>query len=131
MQYRLYTTVDISHTKQYRNEDGKEQARSQQQNFDTLLNTIGMRSNIQFDYDPKVIVAVPQDYGMIGNKLSNIWSFEWRVEMEYVFLADHDDVALLKNDFKLVPYIPNLTETVDCTPALWMPGVNISFEMLR
>lgn len=131
MQYRLYTTVDITATGQYRSEDGKEQARSQQQNFDTLINTIGMRSNIEYDYSPKVVLDFPSNYRMIGSKLCNIWVFDWRVEMEYMFLENDDDVALLKKDFKLVPYIPNLTETIDCNPSLWMPGVNISFEMLR
>lgn len=131
MQYRLHTTIDITNTGQYRVEQGKEQARLQQQNFDTLINTIGMRSNIQYDYSPKVLVDFPQNYGMIGNKLCNIWVFEWRVEMEFMFLENNDDVALLKKDFKLVPYIANLTETIDCTPNMWMPGVNISFEILR
>jgi hypothetical protein len=131
MQYRIHSTVDITNTGQYRNEPGKEQARLQQQNFDTLINTIGMRSNITYDYSPKVIIDYPEKYGMIGNKLCNIWVFDWRVELEYIFLENGDDTALLKKDFQLVPYIPNLTETIDCEPSMWMPGVNISFEMLR
>jgi hypothetical protein len=131
MLYKIHTTIDITRTGQYRNEPGKEQARLQQQNFDTLINTIGMRSNITYDYPPKVILDYPETYGMIGKKLCNIWVFEWRVEMEYVFRDLEDDVALLRKDFELVPFIANLTETVECDPPMWVPGVNISFEMLK
>jgi hypothetical protein len=131
MRYRLHTLVDITNTGQYRNEPGKEQARLQQQNFDTLINTIGMRSNIEYNYPPKVIIDIPERYGMIGKNLCNIWVFEWDVEMEYIFLDNGDDVALLKKDFELVPYIPNLTETIDCKPSMWIPKANINFEILR
>ena len=131
MQYRIHTTVDITNTRQYRKEEGKEQARLQQQNFDTLINTIGMRSNIEYDYPPKVIVDYPEKYGMVGKKLCNIWIFDWSVQLDYSFTENGDDVAFLKQDFKLVPYIPELTETIDCKPAMWVPGVNISFEMLK
>jgi hypothetical protein len=48
-----------------------------------------------------------------------------------VFVEDGDDVALLKKDFDLVPYIPGLTETIKTKPSVFRPGVNISFEMLR
>jgi hypothetical protein len=131
MQYRIHTLVDITNTGQYRNETGKERARLQQQNFDTVINTIGMRSNIQYDYPPKVVIDIPESYGMVGKSLQNIWIFDWRVEMEYLFLDKFDDCALLKKDFTLVPYIANLTETMDCQPTMFVPGVNISFEMLR
>jgi hypothetical protein len=131
MQYRIHTTVDITSTGQYRKEVGKEQARLQQQNFDTLINTIGMRSNIEYKFPPKVIVDYPEKYGMVGKTLCNIWIFDWNVELDYVFTDNGDDVAFLKQDFKLVPYIPDLTETIDCTPAMWVPSVNISFEMLK
>lgn len=131
MFYKLSTTIDITNTGQYRNEPGREQARLQQQNFDTLVNTIGMRSNIIYDYSPKVIIDYPKNVGLTGKNLSNIWVFEWRVEYAYVFKEQEDDVAFLKKDFALVPYNANLTETTTYKTNVFMPGVNINFEMLR
>lgn len=131
MQYRLHTLVDITNTGQYRNELGKEQARHQQQNFDTLLNTIGMRCNLNFITPPRVIEDIPQKYGLSGNDQSKIWVFDWRTEAENTFAEDDDYVALLKRDFALVPYINNLTETSKFKTCIFMPSVNINFEMLR
>ncbi len=130
MRYRIYTLVDITNTKQYRIEGGKECARYQQQNFDTVIQTIGLRSNLEYDTPPTVLIGVPKDYGLDGSNLENIWMFEWFVEMEYIFLKDNDDVGFLKTDFDLVPYIPGLTETFKMSPAIFKPGTNISFEML-
>jgi hypothetical protein len=90
-----------------------------------------MRSNLYYDYPPKVIIDFPEKYGMKGKDLCNIWVFDWSVELEFVFVEDGDDVALLKKDFDLVPYIPGLTETIKTKPSVFRPGVNISFEMLR
>lgn len=131
MQYRLYTTIDITATGQYRNEEGKERSRNQQQNFDTVLNTIGMRANVIYEDLPSVIIGVPDRYGMKGKQLSNIWLFDWSVESRYRFLYEEDDVGLLKKDFSLVPYISDLTETSRFNLPLFMPSVNIHFEMLR
>jgi hypothetical protein len=131
MRYRLYTLADITSTGQYRNEEGKEQARNQQQNFDTVLNTIGMRANVLYEDLPSTLIGVPDRYGMKGKELSNIWLFEWSVESKYRFLIEDDDVGLLKRDFSLVPYIPDLTETVKFNKHVFMPSINIHFEMLR
>lgn len=131
MRYRLHTLVDITATGQYRVETGKEQARNQQQNFDTLINTIGMRSNIQYVQNPRIIIDIPKKYGLKGNDLQNIWIFEWSVEKEFIFLEGEDDVALLRKDFALVPYISGLTETAQFKTDMFMPTINISFEMLK
>lgn len=131
MRYRLYTLADITATGQYRNEEGKERARSQQQNFDTILNTIGMRANVQYEDLPIAIIGIPERYGMKGKQLSNIWQFEWSVESKYRFLYEEDDVGLLKKDFSLVPYIDDLTETSKFNHSLFMPSINIHFEILR
>jgi len=131
MRYRLHTLVDITKTNQYRNELGKEQARNQQQNFDTMLNTLGMRANIIYNKSPELLIDFPYKYGLKGKDLGNIWQFDWEVEREFLFLEDSDDVALLKKDFALVPYISGLTETTEFKTNLFMPTVNISFEKLR
>ncbi len=131
MRYKIYTLVDITKTSQYRNEPGRELARLQQQNFDTVIQTIGMRANLSYLNPPKVKIDMPEKYNMIGDELSNIWVFDWEVDKEDLFLYDDDDLYRLKEDFDLVPYISGLTETVKKEPAIFRPGENISFEIVR
>lgn len=130
MHYRLYSLVDITNTRQYQNTAEQRQARNQQQNFDTVIQTIGMRANITYDSPPKVTIDVPSTYGLAGNELASIWIFEWRCEREFLFLHEDDHVGYLKQLFKLVPYIPNLTETAPEDLPVFIPGKNIVFEML-
>ena len=130
MHYKLYTLVDITNTKQYQNSAENRQARSQQQNFDTVIQTIGMRANVDFTKPPEVTIDVPKKYNLDSAMLSNIWIFEWRVEREFLFLDGEDDVGYLKQLFNLVPYIPGLTETMTSSKPIFLPGKNIAFEML-
>lgn len=130
MHYKLYTLVDITNTKQYQNSAENRPARSQQQNFDTVIQTIGMRANIEYTKPPKVELANPKQYGLAGTNPSNIWTFEWHTEREFLFLDGDDHVGYLKELFNLVPYIANLTETDPKEPAIFLPGKNIVFEML-
>ena len=48
MEYKLYTLVDITHTGQYRNEPGRQKERWQEQNFNTVIQTLGIRSNLTY-----------------------------------------------------------------------------------
>lgn len=131
MRYKIHTLVDITRTGQYRNETGMELARHQQQNFDTIVQTIGMRANLAYLNPPKVKIDMPTHYGLDGTELANIWIFEWEVDKEDLFLHLDDPVGRLKEDFEFVPYISGLTETVKYSPAIFRPGVNISFEIVR
>ncbi len=131
MRYKIYTLVDITKTGQYRNEPGRELARLQQQNFDTVLQTIGMRANLSYVTPPKVKIDIPKNYNMKGDELSNIWIFDWEVDREDLFLYNDDELYRLKEDFDLVPYISGLTETVKKEPAIFRSGENISFEIVR
>jgi len=130
MHYRLYSLADITNTRQYQNTADVRQARNQQQNFDTVIQTIGMRANITYDSPPRVALDIPSTYGLEGDELASIWIFEWRCEREFLFLDDGDHVGYLKQLFKLVPYIPNLTETNPSELPVFMPGKNITFKML-
>lgn len=130
MHYRLCSLVDITNTRQYQNSAEYRQSRNQQQNFDTVIQTIGMRANITYDSAPKVTIDTPSAYGLEGNELASIWIFEWSCEREFLFLNDGDHVGYLKQLFKLVPYVSHLTETKPLDLPVFMPGKNIVFEML-
>ena len=40
-----------------------------------------------------------------------VWTFEFEVEFENLYLQDHDDHGILKNDFAHTPVIMGLDET--------------------
>jgi len=131
MEYKLLTTVDITATGMYRTILGHEKARNQQQNFDTVLQTIGIRGNCNFEVKPKVIDAKGSEHGFSTDKDIKIWQFEWRVETPDVFLEGTDPIALLKKDFELVPFITGLDETVVFKTPVWRvlgPEANIIFS---
>ena len=121
MIYCLYTLVDITATYQYRSRNDLE--RLQQQNFDTIIQTIGLSSNIATYKDPTVIAA-----DMFGVPSEKCWYFEWTTEREYVFEVNGDMVAKLKESFEYVPFIQNLSETVTFEQPMFRLGSNIVFD---
>lgn len=112
MHYKLYTLVDITHTNQYRNELGKEHLHYKEQNFNTVLQTLGLRSNIFYNHGPVQIEVSGKVVGFDFEEIVRIWRFDWYTERDNLYLKDQDPVAYLKNDFNLVPYIKNLDENM-------------------
>lgn len=112
MKYCLYTLVDITYTAQYRNEPNKKLEKSQQQNFDTVIQTLELRSNVSFNTNPSIIVGSAAAYGFNIASQQNIWYFEWETEQIDVYIKDTDHVGQLMEDFQFVPFIANLTESV-------------------
>lgn len=124
MRYCLYTLVDITATGRSRGPNSLE--RHQQQNFDTVLQTIGLSGNVYYDKDPEVIPA-----DIFGNADHKCWYFEWHMEIEELFSKDNDPIAVLKNIFEYVPFIPNLTESVKFDKPFFKLGRNIIFDFKR
>lgn len=111
--YKIITLVDITRA----NPDRKELDRlklGQQANFNSLLQAIGLRSNVQWTVDPKKYTgSLP--YPLEGK--ANHWIWEFDAEREDVFLKDNDPVGLLKDDLHGVPIISNLENSADINPA--------------
>lgn len=111
--YQIITLVDITRTNAGRTETDKIKV-SQQANFNSLVQAIGLRSNISWIKDPKMINgALPGDID--GKAIHWIWEFD--CEREDVFLKDTDPVGLLVDDLHNVPIIDQLLNSVDLTPA--------------
>lgn len=130
MEYKLYTLVDITHTKQYRSEPGKEVARCQEQNFNTVLQTLGIRSNIWYENGPVLTEIKGRLIGFDTDEIIRVWRFDWSTERDYMYEDNGDPVAHLKSDFQLVPYISGLDETMEQQYAVFNtedPGRNIAF----
>ena len=110
--YQIITLVDITRTNPSRSETDHVKL-SQQANFNSLIQAIGMRSNVTWDRDPTAETSrVPnQDFK------AAYWNWEFFVEREQVFLKDHDPVGLLKSDLDGVPIVAGLGDSVELAPA--------------
>lgn len=132
MKYSLYTLVDISYTGQYRNEPDKKLQRNQQQNFDTVIQTLELRSNISYDKKPAVLIKKASDYGFNSTSEQKIWNFEWETEQVDVYIKDENHIGQLIEDFQFVPFITNLDETAIIQKPIFITqgtGLNIVFKI--
>lgn len=129
MNYKLYTLVDISHTGQKRYEQGKEADWRKEQNFNTVLQTLGLRSNIYYHTKPQLLEVGGRLVGFDTDEIIRVWRFDWDTEQDLYSVGD-DPVAFLKQDFNLIPYINGLDELLDQKVPVFTtedPGKNIVF----
>ena len=127
MRFKLYTLVDITETGQHRGPD--KLATSQQANFNTLIQVIGLRAN-------PTPLSVKQQNGSIANLnfgsnykgKQTYWEFEF--EIDY----GETTIELLQEDFQLVPIILGLNETSEINIAVFetkdSKTCNITFEKI-
>ena len=127
--YKLITLVDITRTNPRRDETDSLRVK-QQANFNSLVQAINLRSNIEFFSDPEF------NKGRLPDPLTgkaNHWIAEFEVEREDVFLKDGDPVGLLIEDLNGVPIIPDLNSSVDLNPAVLITSgkkANIWFTII-
>lgn len=111
--YKIVTLVDITRSDPARYETDRIKL-GQQANFNSLIQAIGLRSNVTWDVDPKRhsgSLPLP----LVGK--ANHWTWEFNVEQEDVFLKDGDSVGLLTEDLHNVPVVDQLNNSVDLYPA--------------
>ena len=114
--FQIITLVDITQTNPHRSETDQHLL-SQQANFHSLIQAIGLRANVVWVSRPKERNgALPRDID--GKAVYWTWTFD--VERDDVFLKDGDSVALLIDDLNGVPVIPNLNNSVDLDPACFI-----------
>jgi hypothetical protein len=130
MEYKLYTLVDITRTGQYRNEYGKEADRWKEQNFQTVLQILGIRANIGYANSPSVTTVKGRLVGFDTDEIIRVWRFDFSTERDFLYENNNDPVGFLKEDFHLVPYIAGLNELMEQSHAVFNtadPGANIVF----
>ena len=121
--YKIITLVDITRTNCPRNEPDPIRV-GQQANFNSVLQAIGLRSNMTWDKDPEMHTGRLPD-GIDGK--ANHWVWEFIVERDYVFLKETDPVGLLVDDLQGVPIVANLKNNFEITPAaIQTKGTNIN-----
>jgi hypothetical protein len=112
--YQIITVVDITRTNPVRDETDRVKL-GQQANFNSLVQAIGMRSNVTWLRDPELHDGrLP-----IGPGKATHWIWQFDAEREDVFLAQGDPVALLVDDLDGVPIVDQLNNTVELTPAVF------------
>jgi hypothetical protein len=128
MRFKLYTLVDITETGARRGEDPK--LHRQQQNYLTVMQTIGMRVNPTYVKPPHTINDIPSKYNL-GSKYKtkqSIWEYTFDIEYQ-----DGLDIDTLQNDFDLIPIITDLDETAKFENAHFITKntvlTNISFQL--
>lgn len=112
MRYKLYTTVDITNTGQHKNEPGKETARWKEQNFQTVLQTLGIRANVSYYDKPIMFSTTGSLIGFDTKELISVWQFNFETERDQLFEHEGNPVGFLLDDFEMVPYISGLDESM-------------------
>ena len=107
MKFIIYTLVDITETGARKGDESK--LIRQQQNFLTVLQTIGLRVNPAYEKSPEIIKEIPTKLGLGKNykKKESIWKFSFDIEYENAL-----DLDMLVNDFNYIPVINDLDETI-------------------
>ncbi len=127
MRYKLYTLVDITHTEQIQY---NKKLQWKEQNFNTVLQTIGLRSNFTYFQSPTLIEVKGNLIGFNTDDIIRVWRFDFITEQNDCYQKHNDPVGLLKEDFNLVPYIKGLDEMMVQNYAVFVtndPGKNIVF----
>lgn len=127
--YKIITLVDITRTNSSKAELDLIKVK-QQANFNSLIQAINLRSNIESFTDPEF------KKGRLPTPLSgkaNHWIAEFEVEREDVFSDGVDSMALLIEDINGVPIIPDLNNSVDLDPPMFITkgkNTNIWFSVI-
>jgi hypothetical protein len=112
--FRITTLVDITRTQVSRSEIDLKKI-GQQANFNSLIQAIGLRSNVEWGRDPERKTG--RLLGLGGK--ANHWLWTFHVERDFVFFKDNDHAGLLLDDLNNVPVIAGLEESVDLIPSVF------------
>jgi hypothetical protein len=109
-QYTLLTLVDITRTGALH---GSGLVRDQQRNWETVLQTIGLRAQ-PLDIQGPIVLEGPLEsleFGEFYQGDHRVWVVNFSVEHDDVWLEDNDPVGGLERDFAQVPILVGLAET--------------------
>jgi hypothetical protein len=105
MRFRIKTLFDITETRARKGDDSFKV--KQQQNFLSVLNTIGLRVNPTYIKEPSVETITLKGFGSDYKGKHSVWIYDFEVDYEGAM-----SIELLENDLDLVPIITGLDETV-------------------
>jgi len=97
--YKIITQVDITRTQPNR-DNADTTVRAQQNNFNSLIQGIELRANVEWEQDPVMVEGE-----------TNTWHWTFFVEREDVFSDGENEVGLLLEDLNGIPIINHLPNT--------------------
>ena len=100
-------------------------ARNQQRNLDTVLQLIGMRTQVFEIANSEITTDIPAEFLWAGKDV-RVWRFTFEVEPLSQWTIDNDDFWILKNDSERTPMLTGLTETAQLDPWLVTQGNNVN-----
>jgi hypothetical protein len=122
MQYiEVITLVDITRPPVSRPNQGTEQQQDQYKNWITLLQCVGLRSNIEYENDPResLIDISNMEFGTKYKGTHRVWTFRFSPDRREAYMNDQGNIiGLLLEDMNQVPIIKNLTETINISKAV-------------
>lgn len=111
--YKLHTLIDITETHARRGDDPT--AYKQQQNWMTLIQTLGLRCNPIVTHKELESTGVTKyDFGSKYKGKQQVWTVYFDFEH-----ADENDLEFLKEDFDLVPIAGDLDESITLNAAIF------------
>lgn len=127
--FRILTLVDITRTNIFKESQGLLE-KKQQDNFQTLHQTLETRAIIFTDQNPKTIIM---DWSTLGyNKQERTWEWIISTERDDLYLLGNDPCGGMKQDIEFVPFVIGCTETAKFHTHFFttIKPTNILFELI-
>lgn len=113
--HRGYTLIDITKTDVIKYTPELERMRNKQRNWETVMQVLGLRTQImtsrQLPTETKELAKF--EFGSEYAGKHRVWTFEFEVEFENLYLKDRDAYGVLKYDFSNTPIVLGLDETAE------------------
>ena len=135
--YIAYTLVDITESNVIRSKHNNSTKYYQQQNFNTLVQSVGLRSQ---PIEPAVTCLMTQDIAEYGfgkryQGLHTVWRMDFSIEHSKVFNFNNNEFYYLENDIDGIAIITGLEETVElntrCFETTDLKNKNIIFQKVK
>ena len=111
MRFIIRTLFDITETRARKGDDGYKV--KQQQNYLSILNTIGLRVNPTYIDEPTTSEETIKGFGTDYKGKHRVWTYTFDVDYESAL-----DIKTMISDFDLCPIITGLEETAEINPAV-------------
>jgi len=118
----IETLIDVTCSNAKRPGQGDVMEINQYRNYTTMLQAVGLRTNINFDRPPGVTkekLSGDRFGSTFNGKTHQVWSFEFETDRSDVYYEDQDPLYLLKEDLHNVPVIKNLQESINIVDAVF------------
>ncbi len=118
----IETLIDVTCSTAKRPGQGDDLAVNQYRNYATLLQAIGLRTNILFDQEPVTVkekLSGNKFGSAFASKSHQIWTFEFTTDRSDVYYDQGDPLHLLKEDLHNVPVVKNLQESINIVNAVF------------